>query len=73
MKPTNHGENCNQCKMTVNLSNPRKKVILKEHYDGDTYYLSLSDEQIALLAWLKDNILDAEYEVVDTIEFEIIY
>lgn len=70
--PTNHGENCNQCKMTVSLSNPRKKTILKEHYNGDTYYLSLTDEQIALLSWLTENIVDAEYEVVDTIEFETI-
>ena len=54
MKPTNYGENCNQCKMTVNLSNPRKKVIFKEHYNGETYYLSLTDEQIALLSWLTE-------------------
>ena len=72
MKPTNYGENCNQCKMTVNLSNPRKKTILKEHYNGDAYYLSLTDEQIALLSWLTENIVDAEYEVVDTIDFETI-
>ena len=73
MKPTtNYGENCNQCKMTLSLSNPHKKVILEEHYNGDTYYLSLTDEQIALLSWLTENIVDAEYEVVDTIEFETI-
>jgi methionyl-tRNA synthetase len=72
MKPTNYGENCNQCKMTVSLSNPRKKVILKEHYNDETYYLSLTDEQIALLAWVTENIFDAGYEVVDTLEFETI-
>lgn len=72
MKPTNHGENCNQCKMVVNLSSPRKKVIFKDQGNNETYYLSLTDEQIALLRWLTENILDAEYEIVDTIEFETI-
>lgn len=72
MKPTNHGENCNQCKMTVSLSNPRKKVIFKDQGSNETYYLSLTDGQIALLSWLTENILNAEYEVVDTIEFETI-
>ena len=72
MKPTIHGENCNQCKMTVSLSSPRKNVILKEHYNDEAYYLSLTDEQIALLNWLTRNIFDANYEVINTIEFETI-
>ena len=72
MKPTNYGENCNQCKMTVSLSNPRKKVIFTQHYDDETYYLNLTDEQIALLSWLTENIFDAGYKVVDTLEFETI-
>lgn len=78
MKPTNNNGEIFPCNNSGNHAQPsvtptnRKKVILKEHYDSDTYYLSLTDEQIALLSWLTENVLDAEYEVVDTLEFETI-
>ena len=75
MKPTNNnGEifSCgNHAQPSVKPTN-RKKVILKEHYDDESYYLNLTDEQIALLAWLTENIFDAGYKVVDTLEFETI-
>ena len=50
----------------------RKKVIFTEHYDDETYYLNLTDEQIALLSWLKENDFDIEYEVINAMEFETI-
>lgn len=73
MNTTNYGENCNQCKMTVSFSAPRKKVIFEDKNNDKISYLSLTDDQIALLSWLTENYLDAEYDVIDTIEFETIY
>ncbi len=78
MKPTNNNGEIFTCNNCGNHAQPpakttsRKKVILKEHYDDESYYLNLTDEQIALLAWLTENIFDAGYEVVDTLEFETI-
>lgn len=55
MKPTNHGENCNQCKMTVNLSERRKKVILRDTQELDDYYLQLTESQLGLIEWLQNH------------------
>ena len=71
MKPTNHGENCNQCKMTVSLSNPRKKVIYHDNDQKQDYYLYLTDDQIELLEWMihREYILDGSYDIVEGIDF----
>ena len=76
MKPTDNNaeifsyNNCeNHAQPPVKPTN-RKNVILKEHYNDEDFYLNLTDEQITLLSWLTENILDAEYKVVDTIDFE---
>ncbi len=78
MKPTNNNEEIFPCTKGGNHAQPsvtptkRKKVILIECCHDETYYLNLTNEQIALLSWLTENIFDAEYEVVDTLEFETI-
>lgn len=75
MKPTNNNEEIfpcgNHAQSPVKPTN-RKKVILKEHYNDEDFYLNLTDEQITLLAWLTKNIFDANYKVLDSLEFETI-
>lgn len=76
MKPTNNnGEifSCGNHAQPSAIPTNRKKVIFTEHYDDETFYLNLTEEQIALLAWLTENIFDANYKVIDTLEFETIY
>ena len=78
MKPTNNNEEIFPCTKCGNHTQPsvtptnRKRVIFTEHYDDETFYLNLTDEQIALLSWLKENDFDIEYEVINAMEFETI-
>ena len=71
MKPTNYGENCNQCKMTVSLSNPRKKIIFRDDRREEDYYLNLTNEQIDLLEWMvgQECIVEGSYELIEDTEF----
>lgn len=75
MKPTNNNGEIfpcgNHAQPPVTPTN-RKKVIFTEHYDDETFYLNLTEEQLTLLAWLTENIFDANYKVIDTLEFETI-
>lgn len=71
MNTTNYGENCNQCKMTVSFSAPRKKVIYHDNNQNQDYHPYLTDDQIDLLEWMthREYILDGSYDIIEDIEF----
>ena len=58
---------CTNCPHKQYDNSPQRKKVLLKDYDGDEYHLALTDDQIALIDYLKAHIItdDLSYTIYD--------